>query len=710
MKKTVSVILVCVSMATTLHAKKDILPREVLDSLDTYNVVYDSMSATGSNESMPLGNGDITVNAWVEQSRDLMLYIGKSDCWSEAGRLLKVGRVRISLTPNPFTEDSEFTQTLNLADGTIDIKVKSKVGNSDIRLWVDANAPVTRIDIKADRKFSVKVSNDNMRGENVMINSFNSDSFRGLAGSPVPVSEAADIIIPETESVIWAHRNETSPYNTILEKQNVGELISKYEDPYLHRTFGAEISGYGLVKADDYTMVSFAPAKNCSIQIKALTAQTPTLDSWVEKIKAIDVSEFDFNAHRDWWRSFWNRSWIFISGDEDAKTLTRGWLLQRFMIACQGRGQYPIKFNGGTLTFDYDGQNADYRRWGAGYWHQNTRLFYWPLIASGDTDLLMPWFDFYMNLLPFQQDVTKIQYGHGGAYFPETMNFFGLFIQDDWGWDNPGSASDTRWIRYHYSSNLEVLAMMLEAYKYNPDENFAKGYIIPFAEQSLRFYAEHWPKINHTLRFIPANSLEQYWDCLNPIDYIAGIKYDIQQLKLLPEGLVPAALLKEWNEIEKSLPAIPTRDGKILPAEEFGIGRNLENPELYAVFPFRLYDRNDEIAINTYKARIFNDSNTCWSQDNIHAACLGLTEDAARYTLRKAQALDKSGVRFPAFWRAGSDYIPDLDNGGSMAMGLQVMLLQTIDGEVKALPAWPEKWKVWFKLRAEGGKVLEYRK
>jgi hypothetical protein len=33
---------------------------------------------------MPLGNGDITANVWVENNGgDLMMYIGKSDCWSE---------------------------------------------------------------------------------------------------------------------------------------------------------------------------------------------------------------------------------------------------------------------------------------------------------------------------------------------------------------------------------------------------------------------------------------------------------------------------------------------------------------------------------------------------------------------------------------------------------------------------------------------------
>ena len=44
---------------------------------------------------MPLGNGDISLNAWIAANGDLVFYIGKSDSWGDNARLLKVGRVRI---------------------------------------------------------------------------------------------------------------------------------------------------------------------------------------------------------------------------------------------------------------------------------------------------------------------------------------------------------------------------------------------------------------------------------------------------------------------------------------------------------------------------------------------------------------------------------------------------------------------------------------
>jgi Domain of unknown function (DUF5703) len=55
------------------------LPLGILSQLNSYNEVWTSPSTNGSPGSMPIGNGDITANVWVENGGDLMMYIGKSD-------------------------------------------------------------------------------------------------------------------------------------------------------------------------------------------------------------------------------------------------------------------------------------------------------------------------------------------------------------------------------------------------------------------------------------------------------------------------------------------------------------------------------------------------------------------------------------------------------------------------------------------------------
>ena len=58
-----------------------------------YNVVWDSPSKDPSG-TMPLGNGDIGLNAWVEPTGDLNFFISKTDAWDDNSRLCKVGKVR----------------------------------------------------------------------------------------------------------------------------------------------------------------------------------------------------------------------------------------------------------------------------------------------------------------------------------------------------------------------------------------------------------------------------------------------------------------------------------------------------------------------------------------------------------------------------------------------------------------------------------------
>ena len=69
-------------------------------STESFNVVWDSPSKDSSG-SMPLGNGDIGLNVWVEECGDLVFYIGKTDAWSETVRLLKIGRVRVQALAEP---------------------------------------------------------------------------------------------------------------------------------------------------------------------------------------------------------------------------------------------------------------------------------------------------------------------------------------------------------------------------------------------------------------------------------------------------------------------------------------------------------------------------------------------------------------------------------------------------------------------------------
>src|SRR5271170_5105069 len=110
--KIVSLLLICLPLVLFAQENHFAVANDV-----TWN-----SPGTNENNSMPLGNGDIALNVWTEQNGDIVLLLGKSDAWSENGQLLKLGRVRIKLTPNPFSSSATFTQTLKLETGEVQIQ------------------------------------------------------------------------------------------------------------------------------------------------------------------------------------------------------------------------------------------------------------------------------------------------------------------------------------------------------------------------------------------------------------------------------------------------------------------------------------------------------------------------------------------------------------------------------------------------------------
>jgi hypothetical protein len=171
---------------------------------------------------------------------------------------------------------------------------------------------------------------------------------------------------------------------------------------------------------------------------------------------------------------------------------------------------------------------------------------------------------------------------------------------------------------------------------------------------------------------------------------------------------------RQWEALLKRIPPLSFSevDGHktIAPAIHWERINNVETPQLYPVFPWGVYGLGKPdlaIAVNTYKydpdAKRFR-SHAGWKQDNIFAARLGLTDQAATLTVNK---LKDSGRRFPAFWGPGFDWTPDHNWGGSGMIGLQEMLLQAVDNRILLFPAWPPEWNVHFKLHAPNNTTVE---
>lgn len=698
-----------------------------LSRTDKYNVIWRSPSEN-SLGSMPAGNGDIGINVWAKKNGDLIFYLAKSDAWSENARLLKIGKVKVSLTPNPFKEGGIFHQELVLKDGNIRIEAGGENDRVVINVWVDANHPVVEVDVTSKQPIIAKATMESWRTESRPLdNPTELHSAYGLHG------EGADIVMVEKdtlvkgngERILWAHHNKRSIWEENLKLQGLNSFVVTNKDPLLDRTFGAMMVSEELKKTGPTTLSSKRKLKSFSLSVFAHTIENVTLDSWAAQLIGIadTIGEKSrlkrFEDHRGWWQSFWDRSYIEISSrqekeKEEVYNINRGYALQRYMLACSGRGNSPIKFNGSLFTVDtrdlegeFEGFDADYRRWGGPYWWQNTRLPYWAMLASGDFEMMKPLFKMYREAIPIRKLATETYYGHNGAFFPETMYFWGTYVDGNYGRNRttlPLGMTENKFIRHYWQSGLEISLMMLDYYAFTKDKAFLNETLLPVVSEIIHFYDEHWERDESgKIRFDPAMALETYSIAVNPLPEIVGINKVCSELLKLPATEVRSSLRAQWARLIDEMPLIPMREVNgvrmLAPAQEYSGKQNAENPELYAIFPYRTYGVGKpdlEMAINTFQNRAFKHTGG-WQQNAIKAACLGLTDEASKLTSQNFNTSNEA-YRFPAMWGPNYDWTPDQDHGAVAMIALQRMLVQYDNNEIHLFPAWPNAWDVNFKL------------
>jgi hypothetical protein len=362
------------------------------------------------------------------------------------------------------------------------------------------------------------------------------------------------------------------------------------------------------------------------------------------------------------------------------------------------------------------GYDADFRDWGANYWFQNTRLPYYSMLYSGDFALIKPLFKMYTDALPLAKFRTQQYFKHEGAYFPETMTPWGTYTNDNYGWDRKKLAdgvSENMYIRYLWEGSLELSKLMIDYYEFTNDKTtFVKEHL-PFIKETVLFYNAHYKQDSTShIRIQPAQALESYFEgVINPLPEIAGLTSVLEKIIANKNVINDPVLLKKVQDLYAQLPPIPTRtiEGQTALAAGYNLGprTNVEKPELYAVFPYRLRGVGKpkiEEAIIAWNHKA-NNEYSGWQQDPIFAAYLGLTEEAKEMVVHNFTT-KHSGSRFPAFWGPNYDWVPDQDHGTVNMRALQNMLVQSEINQTQWLPAWPKNWNLDFKIHIQNKKII----
>lgn len=717
---------------------------------DSYNVSWTSQSKN-SSESMPCSGGDIGLNVWVENG-DLLIYVARSGNFDENNALLKSGRLRIKLSPNPFT-GQHFRQQLHLQNGYVTVNGELSGVKTTVKIWVDVFHPIVHLEINNSKKLDAQVSYESWRYQDRILQP--RENFGNSYKWAAPKNNIArkDVISFENDRVLFYHHNQSpNVFDASVAQQGMDSVKDQLYDPLKDLCFGGMLIANGF-RANGNSGGKYVDTDFRSWDLKSAKASTSfnidlylhnaqgTQAGWKRSLDSLIISQqklraANYQQTQNWWKEFWSRSFIHIGkpGDDNtAAEVGRNFQLFRYMLAANSTGEWPTKFNGGLFTVDPVFTDSahhltpDYRNWGGGiHTAQNQRLVYFPAIRNGDWDMLQAQLKFYLRLQKNAEWRSKVYWNHGGASFTEQLDSYGLPNYAEYGQGRPANFDKgveyNAWLEYQWDTVLEFCLMMLEEESYTGRDISDR---LPFIESCLNFFDEHYQYLaklrgrksldgQGKLILFPGSGAETFKMAYNSSSTIAGLQTLTTRLLALPGKYLTAEKRKAWQAFLQRIPPIPfaSIDGHpvISPAITWERINNTESPQLYPVFPWGIYGVGKpglDTAQNTwrYDTNVIKfRSHTGWKQDNIWAARLGLAAEAWQLTSGK---LKNSGRRFPAFWGPGFDWVPDHNWGGSGMIGLQEMLLQTAGQKILLLPAWPKEIDVHFKLHAPGNTTIE---
>ncbi len=716
-----------------------------------YNIVWDSQSQD-SKGSMPVGGGNIQLNAWVEKD-EILFYIGSTDSYLESASMLaKLGRVRLSFSPSPFKK--VFQQKLDLGKSEI---LFTGDNGFKLTLWVDVFHPIVHVEMKSGTKTEVTATYETWKLDGELNN-----------------------------QVSFHHRNpaKNEELATFVALQRAEAFQDQIPDPLKNLTVGGIMYADKFVKGDagegtymgtkfkSYALKSENPTRSMDLRIVLRMAQDASMEEWNRELQLLkstheNTQQTDRKQSADWWSSFWKRSYIDINPSLDpvkassanvlSDTLSAAWQvgrnyhLVRYMLGCSRGARFPVLFNGGIFNVDSRIGEPEKRTWqDTQFMAQNQRLVYWPMLKTGDFDLMDPVLNLYRGLLPLQKIRAKHFWGIEGSAYPESLSTYGLHAV--MGTNNPDLMEDCfgripsyprkEWghsgyvhLEHHYTSMLDFAYMFLEYVRFGPGR--LDDYL-PVIENAIKYYDNYYQKksialtgqpLNDKGKLIiyPSSALELYGDAKNPTDVLAGLQSITKGLLSMPEGSLSHEKREYFKGLLNRIPDIKTvvKNGySVLPPAETwtleGNQGNMEFPQLYTLFPFETYtfgNKGLEVAKNTWlhNSKASAQKNyICWFQGGIFTAHLGLTNEAKTFLLKKflhpaySDQKEELQTRFPVFWDNESfDHAPDMDQAGAAMVGLQDMLMQTPGNKIYLFPAWPKNWDVNFKLHAPNNTIVE---
>ena len=739
MKNIVSALIVlfcnvCVIQASSLFKIDD-------NYLSQHDIVYLEPEFDSFN-GFPLGNGDLGGMLWFT-NEGITLQINKIDLYDKPanGRmtLRSAGRLNVNLGVPCYSymHLADFEARLSLQNADLKIKSSTPFADTEITSWVDANSNVWVIDCQADYKKTLPSGAVNR----ISLERWGSCDFGGWYGS-------RDRDVANGLGTAKVNRQEN---DIILEEKFEGGL---------HFTIACRVleTPTEILRVNDRESSMITPLSSKQ-KYKILISVVSSNDSdnpTQEAISLLDKAEVKTltalrKEHLSWWTHFWSKSFVHLADNY----LENIYYIRRYLMGSSSRGKYPVPFNGGLWTTNYD-----HRQWATPH-HWNTQESYWGLAVQNDCDLLRPYIETYVNMIPQGKALARKKGTKDGLLITEAHDFSGNKVSANWG--N---------MTTNYTPASQISKIMWEYYAYTQDRDYLRNTIYPFMKEAAEFYLNflQWDDVRKEFYIYPAQPYEHEWS--SKLKNTITDRYMIESLfknciKAAQDLNMDKSKIKQWKHVISHLWAPPILDvpekGKV-----FGLAFT-ENNEVYpdaktniqgyhfdahttAVFPAGVlgldHKGTDYFEIARNIALHHPKNRNAITPGAIVSARLGLRDKVlerlqcsvnylqhfnqglfynldhwhyfsryvdqipnaelyaqrdymydSRLTYNRPEA-GKSGFRTKPFVQCG------METMGILGTAINEMLLQSHEGKIRVFPAIPSKFASAFTLRAEGAFIV----
>lgn len=728
---------------------------ETADYIRRHNVIYETPPAEGW-EGFPLGNGSLGGPLWTN-SHGFVFQVNHTDSYElpdpenldEPWAILRsCGRLTMEYAV-PFQDWlylRDFQGRLSLSDATADFVSRSAFGDFQTLGYVLADSPVVVFDCRAD--YSATLGGN---GAPVRINlehwgsrvcgwwytRLSGDAGAGLGDCSAYV-DGQDICID-----IPFRGVSVSLRCRVIGAESSARVVHGHQ---------ASIEVASSARQDFQILLACVTSHSVSDPAEAARAA----------IEAAAAKSDRLSSHREWWRAYWNRSFLKVGNDYYENL----YYLHLYLMGCSARGKFPPLFNGGLWIW-----NHDVRNWVNPH-HWNEQQPHWCLAAANRVDLLMPYLETY-SALRYEGLKMAERKGYKGMLWSEMHDFFGRQLSESSPsmMDNFTPAAQISlffWWHYQFTGDIVFLG--------------AKGY--PFLRSVAEFYVNwiSWNDVTQQYELPLASTYEDERrdDDGNLMRFTNSIT-NLGMIRAVLSALIEASTILDldeepratWQHILSHLPPFITNgrdvDRGVILGSGLLNGREVPEKEDHNHGPLfcpivpagviGLKDAGTELlsAARNTLVTYHSDSNAITPTVMV-AARLGLAKEAVKrmdsmvrnlqqfstgmffnldhwfiYSRRAPVGLSEWGHHDMADFQR--DYIvdrtcrfsqvsvsetddrpahfadvstkhftqPGLESLGHFAAGIQEMLLQSHEGEIRVFPAVPDDWEGAFSLLAAGG-------